>query len=197
MPPDGPHDTEFADDTIELLTRARAGDRTALDRLFDHHVPILRRWASGRLPRWARDAADTSDLVQDTVIGTLKQLDRFEPVGQGALQAYLRQAVMNRVRNSIRGAARRPAAVELESHIPDVQTSPLEAAIGRETLETYERGLERLRPGEREAIIGRVELGMSYADLAAALGKPSANAARMTVVRALVRLAAEMNREPS
>jgi hypothetical protein len=39
MPPDGPHDTEFADDTIELLTRARAGDRTALDRLFDHHVP--------------------------------------------------------------------------------------------------------------------------------------------------------------
>jgi RNA polymerase sigma-70 factor (ECF subfamily) len=101
------------------------------------------------------------------------------------------------VRNSIRGAARRPAAVELESHIPDVQTSPLEAAIGRETLETYERGLERLRPEEREAIIGRVELGMSYADLAAALGKPSANAARMTVVRALVRLAAEMNREPS
>ena len=196
MSPDGPSDTEYADDTIELLARARAGDKGALDRLFDHHVPILRRWASGRLPRWARDAADTSDLVQDTVICTLKQLDRFEPAGEGALQAYLRQAVLNRVRNSLRSASRRPSAVELESQIPDTRTSPLEAAIGRETLENYERGLERLKPEEREAIVGRVELGMSYADLAAALGKPSANAARMTVARALVRLASEMNRRP-
>jgi DNA-directed RNA polymerase specialized sigma24 family protein len=72
--------------------------------------------------------------VQDTVVGTLKQLDRFEPAGKGALQAYLRQAVLNRLRNSLRSASRRPAAVELDSHIPDTRTSPLEAAIGRETL---------------------------------------------------------------
>ena len=76
-----------ADDTVELLLRARAGDPQALHQLFDHHIPILRRWASGRLPRWARDAAETSDLVQDTVGETLKHLDTFEPRGEGALQA--------------------------------------------------------------------------------------------------------------
>jgi DNA-directed RNA polymerase specialized sigma24 family protein len=41
----------------------------------------------------------------------------------------------------------------------------------------------------REAIIGRVELGLSYAELAAAMGRPSADAARMAVGRALLKLA--------
>jgi hypothetical protein len=36
---------------IELVRRARAGDRRALGTLFQRHVPPLRRWASGRLPR--------------------------------------------------------------------------------------------------------------------------------------------------
>ena len=47
-------------------------------------------------------------------------------------------------------------------------------------------------PEEREAIIGRVELGMTYADLAEALGKPSSEAARKTAARAFRRLAEEM-----
>src|SRR5262245_33600016 len=84
------------DATIELLARARLGDRTALEQLFARHVPLLRSWASGRLPRWARDIADTSDLVQETVVTALKNLDAFEPRGEGALQAYLRTAVVNR-----------------------------------------------------------------------------------------------------
>ena len=51
-----------------------------------------------------------------------------------------------------------------------------------------------LRPEEREAIIARVEIGYSYEELAEALGKPSAEAARKTARRALLRLAEEMNR---
>ena len=42
-------------------------------------------------------------------------------------------------------------------------------------------------------MVSRVELGLSYAEIADLLEKPSANAARMAVVRALVRLAAEMS----
>ena len=43
--------------------------------------------------------------------------------------------------------------------------------------------------GEREAIIGRLELHYSFQDLADALGRPSADAARKFVQRAVVRLA--------
>ena len=70
--------------------------------------------------------------------------------------------------------------------------SPLEQAIGREAVEAYEKALERLKPEEREAIIARVELGYSYEELAVTLDKPSAEAARKTAQRALVRLAEEM-----
>jgi RNA polymerase sigma-70 factor, ECF subfamily len=185
-----------ADDTVDLLLRARRGDEQALDRLLRSQVSALRRWASGRLPRWARDGVDTSDLVQDTVVQALKHLDTFEPRGEGALQAYLRQAVINRVRNALRRAASRPPSSALESNVPDDRTSPLEAAIGHETFAQYEAGLHRLRQDERDAIVGRIELGLSYAELAAALGKPSPAAARMAFVRALVKLAKAMNVAP-
>jgi RNA polymerase sigma-70 factor (ECF subfamily) len=184
------------DTTSDLLDRARAGDEEALNQLFERHVPLLKRWASGRLPGWARDIADTSDLIQETIVETLKHLDRFEHRGEGALQAYLRQAVMNRIRNELRKVAVRGQAATLDSGVPDEGTSPLEAAIAHENLERYDAALERLKPEEREAVVSRVELGLSYADIAALLGKPSANAARMAVVRAIVRLTEEMGPKP-
>jgi RNA polymerase sigma-70 factor (ECF subfamily) len=181
-----------SDDTADLLARARAGDSDALNTLFERHVPTLRRWASGRLPSWARDIADTTDLVQDTITQTLKHLERFEPRGQGALQAYLRQAVMNRIRNEIRNRGARGPQVTLDSELRDEGVSPIELAIAGQMLDQYEQGLHRLRAEEREAVISRVEFGMSYGEIADMLGKPSATAARMVVVRALVRLAEAM-----
>jgi RNA polymerase sigma-70 factor (ECF subfamily) len=182
-----------ADETVELLARARDGDREALDRLFARQIPVLRRWAAGRLPRWARDVADTSDLVQESVLETFKRIESFEPRGEGALQAYLRQALVNRLRNQLRRVMTRPQAAELESALPDAAASPLEQAIGRQAVERYEAALDRLAPDDRDAIVSRIEFGMSYAEIAAALGKPTADAARKTVVRAIERLVEEMS----
>jgi RNA polymerase sigma-70 factor (ECF subfamily) len=190
---DQPAGAGSLDTTADLLDRVRAGDQEALNDLLERHVPQLKRWASGRLPRWARDIADTSDLVQETIVTTLKQLDRFEHRGEGALQAYLRQAVINRIRNEMRRLATRGQTVTLDSGMPLDETSPLEAAIAKETLEHYDAALQRLTTEEREAIVFRVEFGLSYAEIAHILGRPSADAARMMVARALVKLAREMD----
>ena len=175
--------------TVALLARARQGDQAALDQVFARAIPLLKRWASGRLPRWARDMVDTDDLVQDTVINTLKRIDVFEYRADAALQAYLRQAVMNRIRNEIRRVGRHPAPETLDSSAPDVGLSPLEELIGKQTVEAYDEAMAGLDPSEREAIVGRVELGLSYEELASAMGRPSADAARMAVGRALLKLA--------
>jgi RNA polymerase sigma-70 factor (ECF subfamily) len=180
------------DETADLLQRARGGDRRALDLLFERHTPLLRRWAAGRLPRWARDAMETVDLVQDTMLAAFRNLESFEPRGEGALQAYLRQALINRIRTQVRNLSGRPASVALDSGFHGAEVSPLEAAIGRETLERYERALGCLSPEARSAVVSRVELGLSYAQIAEVLDKPSADAARMAVARALVKLADEM-----
>ena len=183
-----------AESTLDLLQRARSGDRVALDALFARYLPMLRRWASGRLPAWARDLADTQDLVQETLLQTFKRIDTFEYRGEGALQAYLRQVLANRIREEFRKTARRPDGTGLGEDHMDPAPSPLEEAIGEQALERYEEALERLRPEEREAIIARVEMGLSYEELAAALAKPSPDAARKAAQRALVRLAEEMHR---
>ena len=179
--------------TFSLVERAQAGDQEALDRLLARHLPPLRRWARGRLPKWARDVADTDDLVQDTLLQTFRRLSVFEVRGPGALLAYLRQAVLNRVRNELRKKGRRPEETDLDGLEVAVGQSPLEAAIGREAVDRYERALAALTPDEREAIIGRVEMGYSYNELAELLGKPSADAARKAAQRALVRLTRQMN----
>jgi RNA polymerase sigma-70 factor (ECF subfamily) len=184
------------DSTVQLIARARAGDEHALDRLLARHLEPLRRWTRGRLPRWARDLADTDDLVQDTLLNTFRRIDEFEVRGVGALQAYLRQAILNRVRDEFRRRSRRPDSTDLSGLEVDAHSSPLEEAIGREAVDRYEQALARLRPAEREAIIGRVEMGYSYDQLAEALEKPSAEAARKAAQRALVRLAQEMDHEP-
>lgn len=178
--------------TLRLLTDVRAGDADALERLLARYVPELSRWARGRLPGWARDISDTHDLVQETLFRVFTRLDGFEYRGEGALGAYLRQALMNRIRNEIRRARTRPAGSALDPEALDPSPSPLDAAVAAETREQYEAALMRLKPDDRELVIARVELGLTYAEMAEMLNRPSADAARMAVVRALVRLAEDM-----
>ena len=182
------------DSTFELIERVRRGDGDALERLMARHVGPLRRWVSGRLPRWARDMADTDDLVQDTLLRTFKKIEDFDVRGVGALQAYLRQAVLNRVRDELRRKGRAPLRVDADGLDFEAADSPLEEVLRREAIDRYQAALSRLRPEDREAIIGRLEMGYSYADLAEALGRPTPEAARKAAQRALLRLAEEMNR---
>jgi RNA polymerase sigma factor (sigma-70 family) len=175
--------------SVELLARVRTGDQDALEQLLRRYVPALRRWARGRLPRWARDLADTEDLVQDTVFRSLKNLNTFDYRHEGALQAYLRQAVMNRIRDECRRVSRRPNISDLHEDLQDDGMSPLEAAVGVQAVDRYETALQHLKPEEREAIVARIEMGYSYAEIALMLAKPSPDAARVAVSRALLRLA--------
>ena len=187
--PDAP---ERLTSTSELIQRARGGDTDSLDRLVERHVAPLRRYVTGRLPRWARDLGDTDDLVQDTLLRTFSKLDSFEDRGVGALQAYLRQAVMNRLRDELRRKGRVPRLVDVSELEVAGEGSPLEETIGKEAAARYVAALARLEPEERELIIGRVEMEYSFAELAEMFEKPTADAARKAARRALLRLAEEM-----
>jgi RNA polymerase sigma-70 factor (ECF subfamily) len=176
----------------ELLRRAREGDRDAVDRLFARVIPLLQRWAHRRVPGWARNAADTGDLVQETVLNTMRHLGSFEPQRDGALLRYLRRSLINRVHDQFRHAARHPAPLELDDVHVDLAASPLEFTIDRQNRKRYVAALKQLKAADRTAIIGRMELGYSYEQLALVLNKATPGAARLAVRRALLRLAQEM-----
>jgi len=179
--------------SIELVQQARAGNREALDRLLARYLPPMRRWASGRLPRWARDLLDTDDMIQEILIKTLRNVEDFVPRSEGALAGYLRQALHNRIRDEMRNATRRPRRDALPEDRADIAASPLEAAIGSEAVARYEAALERLNDDDRELILARIEMDLGYEEIARITRRPTADAARMAIQRALLRLATEMD----
>lgn len=183
------------DTTLALVDRAKRGDAQALEVLFARCLPALKRWARGRLPPQARDLVETADLVQEAAISTLRNLHSFEVRHPGALHAYLREAVANRISDYVRRAKRRPVSVSLQEGQPDDAASPLDEAIGQEQMARYEAALSRLSDLDRAAIVARLEMQLNYAEVAEALGKPSANAARSAVVRAVEKLIREMGNE--
>jgi RNA polymerase sigma factor (sigma-70 family) len=181
--------------SFELIQRAQAGDESAVDKLLARYRPRLQRWASGRLPRYARAMADTDDLVQDALIGTFKNFKTFEHRGEWALQAYLRQAVSNRIRDELRRHDARPQHEAIPEQMPTREPSPLEAAVGQQLFSRYEQALDTLDAAEREAVIARLELGCSYQEIATLVDRPSPDAARMFVARILAKLAARMTEQ--
>jgi RNA polymerase sigma-70 factor (ECF subfamily) len=188
-----------SESTIDLVIRARAGDQAATSALFDRYGARLRRWAHGRLPAAARGAMESQDLVQETLARVFQRLPAFEPRHAGAFRDYVWTTLWNCIRDIARTYQRRGPSDALDFDIADSAPTPLEEAMGREVFARYEAAMERLRPDEREAIIARIELGLSHAEVADALGKPSAAAAHMAVSRALMRLAREMahDRKPT
>ena len=178
--------------TAVLLVRARGGDRGARESLALRYYGVLRRFAHGRLPRSARGMVDTDDMVQLTVVKALDRLESFEPRREGAFLAYLRRILINQIRDEMRRATRAPRIESISESLGDETPSPLEELVGRESLERFEAALARLREKEREAIILRVELGLSHQEIADAIGIRTANAARMFVSRSIAALAEQM-----
>ncbi len=190
----GPHPRGTApiESTATLLARVRAGAPGARDSLVRRYLPLLRRWASGRLPAAARDLVDTDDLVQVTLLKALDRVEGFEPRREGAFLYYLRKILLNQIRDHARRVGRRPERVEMSPDLVDHRADPLDDALRGEVMERYDEALERLTEAQREAVVLRLELGLTHAEVGEALECPSPDAARMLISRGLVRLAEEM-----
>lgn len=173
-----------------LLDRVRQGSRSAAHLLFKRYASWLRRWAHGRLPQWARDGVDTSDLVQDALHRTFEQLPRIRSVHVTALRSYLRRTIQNRIGDQLRHATlRRYLALPNESiRLSDDAAAQYQQFLDNETWGRYLTGLEQLTPRQQRLIVGRLELGYSYRQMALVERLSTPDAARMAFRRALVRL---------
>jgi len=180
--------------TQDLLREAQQGRRDALEALLARYRPRLERWATGRLPRNARSLLDTGDLVQETLLRALETIGSIGARHPGSFESYVRQAVLNRVRDQVRWARRRGAGQVDSDSLVHPGPSPLEEAIGSDVVTRYEEAMSVLSDDERQLLHLRIELDMSYEEIAVLVGKPSADAARMAIQRSLHRLAVAMKK---
>ena len=139
---------------------------------------------------WARNGIDTSDVVHDALYRTLGRLESFQSSRASALRAYLLRAVENRIHDQKRRGVRHstmtdPGTAEwVTGRVP----SRHDQLLDNEGWRDYRDALARLTDRERRLIVGRVEMGYGYRQLAFVEGMPSADAARKAVGRALKKL---------
>jgi RNA polymerase sigma-70 factor (ECF subfamily) len=186
------HDTPLLEPTVDVIRRIQSGDAGAREQLLARFLPLLRRWAHGRLPRQIRDLNDTDDLVQVTLVKALSRLGEFESAGPGAFLAYLRMALLNQVRDEIRRHQRRPEHAEIDNELAESDgVGVVDQLIGSERMQVYEQALAALPKRQQALIVMRVEFGMSYPEIAVEVGG-TADAVRVMVARAIVQLSRKL-----
>ena len=124
--------------------------------------------------------------MQESLLHTLQHLPGFDPARPGGLQAYLRVALQNKVKDAVRRRARFSSLGDVAEPV-DRRPSPYDAVKEKEMVARQEAVLNQLRPSDRALLVARIELGYDYAQIARLFGKPSADAARVAVHRALRR----------
>lgn len=193
--------------TSELLDRARAGERTALDELLSQHRPALRRIIELRLDRRVQQRVDASDVVQDVLIEAHRRLAEYLRNPQLPFHLWLRQLAQDRVidvHRRHRVAARRsidreqPAhagqrldrsSLDLLAQLCDPQPTPAAAALSAELAQQALQAMEALDPQDREILQLRHLEQLGNQEAAQVLGLSEA-AAGMRYLRALRRLRA-------
>jgi RNA polymerase sigma-70 factor (ECF subfamily) len=106
-------------ETHALLEQAGAGDRQALERLFRHYRPLLRRFVALRLDPGLRQRQDASDVVQEAELEAYRRLGDFLRRRPMPFALWLRKTAYERLLKARRhaGAGRRALACEVP--LPD------------------------------------------------------------------------------
>jgi RNA polymerase sigma-70 factor (ECF subfamily) len=185
---DGHDDAEL----LDLIARAKAGDRDALGRLFERYreamLALLRRRLSGALGR----RLDASDVVQQTFLEAAAGFEQFRGDGEAALDAWLRRilecnftsAARDHLFTQKRAALRetslddsRPTGPAVRQWLAADQTSPSLRAIRLEQATILLQAIERLPPDQREAVRLRHIAGWPLERIAQQLHRSNAAAA--------------------
>ena len=162
-------------DDHELVAAARRGDRDAFRTLFDRYHRRAYALAFGVL----RHPDDALDVVQDAFIKAHKYLDKFE--GNSSFYTWLYRIVMNLAIDHLR-KHRRVKPVELDeqhfeqaagddSLLPKILGgNPGRALMDKQIRARIDQALEALSDNHRAVLIMRELEGMSYEEMAQAMG---------------------------
>ena len=151
-------------DEHEWIVRAQAGDQAAYGQL----VQRYQRLAVSVAYHQGLELADAEDAAQEAFVKAWLARQRYRE-GAGSWRAWLCRIAINTARDALRRA--RPVQ-ELDEYWPDTASSPAEQAEVQSQRATVRRALAQLPEASRAALVLREYEGLSYAEIAAALGIP-------------------------
>jgi RNA polymerase sigma-70 factor, ECF subfamily len=172
----------------DLVDRARAGDRSALEALLHVVRPLALRYCRSRLGG-AAGVGEADDVAQEVCLAVLHALPRYREEGRPFL-ALVYGIAAHKVADAHRSAARRPVPAELAAygaHAADPDDGPEEQALRRAGEPGLLRKVAALPERQREVLHLRVVVGLSADETASALGS-TPGAVRVAQHRALTAL---------
>jgi RNA polymerase sigma-70 factor (ECF subfamily) len=202
-----------SNDTFQLLARARAGDRGALNDIFARYRERLRRMIEIRMDWRLQARIDASDVIQDAFLDVAARLKDYLHDPKLPLFLWLRLVVGEQLTNLHRhhlgaqmrdarrevslyqGALPEASSVALAAQLLGKHTSPTQAAVRAERMLRMQEAINRLDPIDREAIALRHFEQLTRAESAQVLGIEEAAAAKR-YIRALKRLKATLATMP-
>ena len=166
-------------DTL-FIERLKAGEAAAFDRLVAERTGEV----YALLHRLTEDAEEARDLTQETFLQAFRHVAQFR--GDADLRTWLYRIAVNQARNRWRWwrRRRRDATVSLDAPVGPDSDAPLASRLSdrsgdgdpervtlrREREQALQAALRALARPYREAVVLRDVEGLSYEEVAAALG---------------------------
>ena len=159
---EGPRADDDRED-LDLIARWKSGDQAAATRLVERHSSALARFAASS---GIRD--DVDELVQDTFVRAFNSLDGFR--GESSFRTWLFTIERRLLLDRVRAEKRRRGRVEVQEGDAVTEFDALDGMVAGETEQRLRVAIERLSPTQRQVFALRVAEGMSYRDIADAVG---------------------------
>jgi RNA polymerase sigma-70 factor (ECF subfamily) len=179
----------------KLVARVQAGDKAAFDLLvLKYQRKILRL-----LSRMLRDQSEIEDVMQESFIKAYRALPQFR--GDSAFYTWLYRIAINTARNWMASQSRRPSSSsspqsedgETFDEIDNLtdNNTPESLLASREIAESVNESIQALPEELRTAIVLREIEGLSYEEIAQAMGCPIGTV-RSRIFRAREAIAAKL-----
>jgi len=173
--------------TIDTITTALADD---LDRAFPELVIRLQDDLFSGILRMTGNRADAEDVAQEAFIRAYRALQGYSParIRQLRLRGWLWTIAINLCRNRARGRSRKPEAFLPEGFEPaDRASGPEQVMLDLDGGRRLGQTVAALPAAQREAVVLRHVVGLPYAEIAEATGRP-VGTVKADVHRALAHL---------
>jgi RNA polymerase sigma-70 factor (ECF subfamily) len=158
-------DYERLSDPI-LVTRAKDGDRLALDALCARHAPKVERLARHLL----RDPEDARDASQEALAKVCVRLKQFR--GDAQFSTWLHRLVVNTCKDFAQARAVRRTEPLLADERPAREGDPLEALTSSETRRELGRCLAELPAAQATVVALKDAFDVGFAEISEATGLP-------------------------
>jgi RNA polymerase sigma-70 factor, ECF subfamily len=147
----------------ELIARWKRGDDQAATELVERHSAALARFAVS-----SGERNEVDELVQDTFVRAFNSLDGFR--GDSSFRTWLFTIERRLLLDRRRAEKRRRDRTEVSEDDAATEYDALDSVVADETQQRLQQAVQRLSPTQREVFALRVAEGLSYKEIAEAVG---------------------------